>query len=125
MAAEFMRENQQDFIPFLTNNEGNPLDIDDFKQYCDKVENTAEWGGQLEVRPVSRHHIFAFIELSIRYKRYQDTLKNTSKYIKPKDRHWILEKSLEVTQSCYRKSLFGHAPVNIIILLAIIFTPSD
>lgn len=43
-AAEYMRQNPDDFVPFLYLEDGN------FEKYCNDVENTACWGGQLEVR---------------------------------------------------------------------------
>lgn len=42
-AAQYMRENPDDFTPFLYLEDGN------FDKYCSDVENTACWGGQLEV----------------------------------------------------------------------------
>jgi hypothetical protein len=43
-AAEYMRQNPDDFTPFLYLEDGN------FDRYCNDIENTACWGGQLEVR---------------------------------------------------------------------------
>lgn len=42
-AAEYMRKHPDDFVPFLYLEDGN------FDRYCDDIENTACWGGQLEV----------------------------------------------------------------------------
>lgn len=42
-AAQYMRENPDDFTPFLYLEDGN------FDKYCNDIENTACWGGQLEI----------------------------------------------------------------------------
>ncbi|KAJ6808740.1 OTU domain-containing protein 6B-like [Iris pallida] len=53
MAANYMREHTSDFLPFfLSDNKvevdsGSPLER--YKQYCEEVETTAAWGGQLEL----------------------------------------------------------------------------
>ncbi|KAL2917959.1 OTU protein [Polyrhizophydium stewartii] len=49
-AAEFMRSHQDDFAPFMVNDNGDMLSQAEFEQYCDKMEREAVWGGQLEVR---------------------------------------------------------------------------
>ncbi|KAJ4815994.1 OTU domain-containing protein 6B [Rhynchospora pubera] len=46
MVAKYMRENAADFLPFFLS-EGK--DESDFEKYCDEVESTASWGGQLEL----------------------------------------------------------------------------
>lgn len=43
-----MRNHADDFMPFLYLEDG------DFEKYCNDIENTARWGGQLEV---SYHHL--------------------------------------------------------------------
>lgn len=51
-----MRTNPDDFTPFLYLEDGN------FDKYCNDIENTASWGGQLEVK----HYqliIIAFIDM--------------------------------------------------------------
>jgi OTU domain-containing protein 6 len=46
-----MRENMDDFFPFLTKPEtGDPYSPEEYEKYCDEVEKTPAWGGQLEVR---------------------------------------------------------------------------
>ena len=50
LAAEFMRDNKEDFAPFLDDQD------DDFEAYCARVENAdgeVVWGGQLEIRALS------------------------------------------------------------------------
>ena len=62
-----MREHQDEFIPFLTNAQGNMMDqsefessqpwsmllandcLAEFDDYCEKLATTAEWGGHAEV----------------------------------------------------------------------------
>lgn len=55
-----MREHQDDFLPFLASVDGEdmPGATDDgimtpeqYREYCHRVESTAEWGGEPEVRP--------------------------------------------------------------------------
>lgn len=54
MVAGYMRDNSSDFLPFfLSENaaEGEPDNslVDRFQKYCEEVESTAAWGGQLEL----------------------------------------------------------------------------
>ena len=50
LASEYMRSHKDDFLPFFT----APKDEKDiekaYEKHCDRVCNTAEWGGQLELR---------------------------------------------------------------------------
>lgn len=48
--AEYMRQNPDDFLPFLTNKQGDMMTDEDFTNYCKDLETTAVWGGQPEVR---------------------------------------------------------------------------
>ncbi|XP_015227770.1 PREDICTED: OTU domain-containing protein 6B [Cyprinodon variegatus] len=53
--AEHMRNNADDFLPFLTNpNTGDMFTTEEFEKYCSDVEHTAAWGGQLELQALSR-----------------------------------------------------------------------
>ncbi|KAF9347602.1 hypothetical protein BGX26_000936 [Mortierella sp. AD094] len=54
--AEYMRENSDDFLPFLTNKQGDMMSSDDFSEYCKELETTAVWGGQPELLALSRVH---------------------------------------------------------------------
>ncbi|KAI8375575.1 hypothetical protein BD560DRAFT_392720 [Blakeslea trispora] len=47
-AAEYMRKNPDDFTPFLYLEDG------DFNRYCNDIENTACWGGQLEILALAK-----------------------------------------------------------------------
>lgn len=49
MAAE-MKARQDDYLPFLTTSEGELLDEAGYSEYCNRLENTHEWGGHVEVR---------------------------------------------------------------------------
>ena len=44
IAADYMREHEVEFLPFFLA-EGK----EDFKRYCDDVERTAAWGGEMEL----------------------------------------------------------------------------
>ncbi|XP_075995767.1 deubiquitinase OTUD6B [Genypterus blacodes] len=53
--AEHMRSHVDDFLPFLTNpNTGDMYTTDEFEKYCSDVEQTAAWGGQLELRALTQ-----------------------------------------------------------------------
>ncbi|KAG0214824.1 OTU domain-containing protein 6B [Mortierella sp. GBA43] len=54
--AEHMRSNPDDFMPFLTNKQGDIMSPEDFAEYCQDLESTAVWGGQPELLALSRVH---------------------------------------------------------------------
>ncbi|KAH7661118.1 Ubiquitinyl hydrolase 1 protein [Dioscorea alata] len=54
MTADYMREHAEDFLPFFLSDGKLEADSDAspperYKKYCNEVENTAAWGGQLEL----------------------------------------------------------------------------
>lgn len=51
LAANHMRQNREDYLPFLDINS----DIE-FEEYCNNVESVAKavWGGQIEVKALSK-----------------------------------------------------------------------
>lgn len=49
-AASVMKSNQDDYLPFLTNNEGDMLSQAEFEEYCAKLLKPGVWGGHPEVR---------------------------------------------------------------------------
>ncbi|OAY69174.1 OTU domain-containing protein 6B [Ananas comosus] len=54
MVARYMKDNVWDFLPFfLAENkmelDSHCTDVERFEKYCEEVESTAAWGGQLEV----------------------------------------------------------------------------
>lgn len=52
--SDIMKANPSDYLPFLSNpNTGEMLTEDEFIEYCDKVANTTNWGGQIELRALS------------------------------------------------------------------------
>ncbi|KAF7723061.1 Peptide-methionine (S)-S-oxide reductase [Apophysomyces ossiformis] len=53
-AAAYMRDHPDDFLPFLYKDDGDMYSSEDFQKYCDDVEKTARWGGQLEILALSR-----------------------------------------------------------------------
>ncbi|GAA5875302.1 hypothetical protein JCM3774_005773 [Rhodotorula dairenensis] len=57
-AADYMRSHPDDFLPFLPSevDPDNMMGPDEFRRYCDTVENTAEWGGEPEIRALSLHY---------------------------------------------------------------------
>jgi len=54
MTSEFLRENMDDFLPFLSHPDtGEILTESQFQEYCDQVAHTPAWGGQVELRALS------------------------------------------------------------------------
>ncbi|KOB73033.1 OTU domain-containing protein 6B [Operophtera brumata] len=52
--SSYIRENKDDFIPFMSNPETCDMLTDaEFESYCDKIRDTKVWGGQLEIRALS------------------------------------------------------------------------
>lgn len=49
----YILNHPQNYLPFLTDTEsGNTLNEDQLKAYCDKIANTKQWGGQVELDAV-------------------------------------------------------------------------
>lgn len=46
LAADFMRSNIDDFIPFMDEVENE----EQYVKYCEDIQRTAAWGSQLEVQ---------------------------------------------------------------------------
>ncbi|KAJ1353139.1 hypothetical protein KIN20_009704 [Parelaphostrongylus tenuis] len=57
-AAKYIREHKEDFIPFLTNEDDDPLPDFEFEKYCHGVENESKdggvWGGEPELNALSQ-----------------------------------------------------------------------
>ncbi|KAI8065250.1 hypothetical protein BC940DRAFT_304581 [Gongronella butleri] len=53
LAADYMRQHPDDFMPFLYTDNGDMYTQDDFERYCKDLESTARWGGQLEILALS------------------------------------------------------------------------
>lgn len=53
ITANFMRKNKDDFIPFMYNDSEEPLNDEQFEQYCRNIETTKFWGGQIELKALS------------------------------------------------------------------------
>lgn len=53
LASQYIRQNKDDFIPFLLNDENNVVSDREFDVYCDKIANTNTWGGHLELKALS------------------------------------------------------------------------
>ena len=53
--ATFMRQHPHDFIPFLVSDKtGDMMSDQEFGQYCDSVEGTKAWGGQIELQALTQ-----------------------------------------------------------------------
>lgn len=48
--ADYLRENMNDFLPFLSNPESEDLlTPEEYEKYCNDVAETSAWGGAVEV----------------------------------------------------------------------------
>ncbi|ORX50770.1 cysteine proteinase [Piromyces finnis] len=54
VAADYMRNHYDDFYPFLLNSNGELYTEAEYQRYCDDVEFTSLWGGQLETQAISQ-----------------------------------------------------------------------
>ncbi len=54
-AADFIRQHPDDFVPFLMDEEFESDDLEaELLKYCEKVSETAAWGGQVELGALAR-----------------------------------------------------------------------
>lgn len=52
--SQQIRSNINEYLPFLSNvNTGEMMTEEEFQDYCTKVANTTNWGGQVELRALS------------------------------------------------------------------------
>lgn len=79
LTASFIRENKEEFLPFMYNDDDDELIGEDkFEKYCKDVANTKLWGGQLELTALSSvlkcpiKVIQASGPLTIQAERYED-----------------------------------------------------
>lgn len=53
--ATYLRENMNDFLPFLANSESEDLlTPEEYEKYCDNVAKTSAWGGAVELQVLSK-----------------------------------------------------------------------
>lgn len=52
--SQYMLDNVDNFMPFLTNDHGEPMSEQDFKNYCQKISRTKEWGGHVELTAIAQ-----------------------------------------------------------------------
>ncbi|KAL0112876.1 hypothetical protein PUN28_012256 [Cardiocondyla obscurior] len=53
--ADYLRQNMNDFLPFLSNPESdNLLTPEEYEKYCNDVAETSAWGGAVELQVISR-----------------------------------------------------------------------
>ncbi|XP_015608836.1 OTU domain-containing protein 6B [Cephus cinctus] len=53
--AVYLRENMDDFLPFMSNPDSNDLlSPDQYEKYCNDVANTSTWGSAIELQVLSR-----------------------------------------------------------------------
>lgn len=53
-----MRANPDEFLPFLESEKeaDGLMGQEEYARYCDTVENTGEWGGQPEIKALSKYY---------------------------------------------------------------------
>jgi len=52
--ASYVRDHKDDFLPFLSDKDSEIFSQEKFESYCNNIENTNAWGGQLELRAMSQ-----------------------------------------------------------------------
>ncbi|KAL6264926.1 hypothetical protein P5V15_005020 [Pogonomyrmex californicus] len=53
--ADYLRENMNDFLPFLSNPDSDELlTPEEYEKYCNDVAETSAWGGAVELQVLSR-----------------------------------------------------------------------
>ncbi|XP_018327750.1 deubiquitinase OTUD6B [Agrilus planipennis] len=53
LTANYMRDNKDDFMPFMYTPNEDPMTEELFEKYCNDVEKTKMWGSQLEIKALS------------------------------------------------------------------------
>ncbi|TDH65544.1 hypothetical protein CCR75_004042 [Bremia lactucae] len=53
LTSEYMLAHSDEFLPFVALDESSGSPTKEFSTYCDRVANTADWGGQLELRALA------------------------------------------------------------------------
>lgn len=54
LTADYMRANKDDILPFMSHSDSDEIFTEQqYEEYCSKVENTTEWGGQIEIQALS------------------------------------------------------------------------
>ncbi|KAJ3219275.1 OTU domain-containing protein 6A [Dinochytrium kinnereticum] len=54
IAADYLRNHCDSFLPFVAGDMDKDLTDEDYEKYCDDVENSATWGGQIELQALSQ-----------------------------------------------------------------------
>lgn len=52
--SSHMLDHKDDFLPFLTNDQGDCMSDAQFQTYCDRIARTKEWGGHCELTAISQ-----------------------------------------------------------------------
>lgn len=52
--GRYMLDNAGNFMPFLLDQNGDLMSLNDFQNYCDRMTTTKEWGGHLELTAISQ-----------------------------------------------------------------------
>lgn len=53
LTAQYMRDNKEDFLPFMCNDSDEPFSDEQFDDYCKDVATSKFWGGQMELKALS------------------------------------------------------------------------
>ncbi|KAG9510442.1 Deubiquitinase OTUD6B, partial [Fragariocoptes setiger] len=46
---DYLAAHSERFLPFMTNDNGDPMSEQEYKKYCSNITNTKTWGGQIEI----------------------------------------------------------------------------
>merc|ERR1711916_130042 len=49
LVVEHIRENRDEYAPYMMSMAGEMMTDAEFEEYCQRMENTTAWGGQLEL----------------------------------------------------------------------------
>ncbi len=104
LAADFMRSNIDDFMPFMDEVENE----EQYVKYCDDIQRTAAWGSQLEVSSIhsswpllSERSVWIFLNLSSKEKiSIDDSLEwdgaSNLGLVRKSRRRWMVETNLHL-----------------------------
>lgn len=54
--ANQLKQHPDQYLPFLTSSSGDTLmNHEEFEKYCDQVEKTRSWGGNVELKALASH----------------------------------------------------------------------
>lgn len=52
--SQYMLDNADNFMPFLSTDQGDMMSMNEYKNYCARIAKTNDWGGHLELTAISQ-----------------------------------------------------------------------